>query len=58
MHGRLDELIPLHHGEALFAAARGPKRSLWLDGAGHADVPVTGGDTYDEAIHEFLKLLD
>ena len=38
MHGRLDKVIPFHHGEALFAAATGPKRQLWVDRANHNDL--------------------
>jgi len=57
MHGRLDALIPLHHGEALLAAARGPKRSLWVDAAGHGDLPFVAEAAYDEAITDFARLL-
>lgn len=37
MHGRADEVVPLSHGEKLFAAAPEPKRYLWVDEAGHND---------------------
>ncbi len=57
MHGRADTLIPFHHGEALFAAARGPKRSLWVDQAGHNDLLLTAEDAYDQAITDFVRLL-
>ncbi len=37
MHGQRDEVIPFHHGQALFAAAKEPKRSLFVPTAGHND---------------------
>src|ERR1019366_451918 len=38
MHGLADELIPASHGQALYAAAPGPKFCLWVGGAGHDDL--------------------
>jgi fermentation-respiration switch protein FrsA (DUF1100 family) len=57
MHGRADTLISIRHGEALLAAARGPKRSLWVDGVGHGDLPFAAGGVYDAAIADFVRLL-
>ncbi len=34
-HGTADTLVPVHHGERLYAAARGPKHFLPLPGRGH-----------------------
>lgn len=38
LHGRRDEVIPLAHGEALYAASREPKRMAVIDGVGHNDI--------------------
>jgi fermentation-respiration switch protein FrsA (DUF1100 family) len=57
MHGKRDGLIALRHGEALFAAAPGPKLSLWVDGADHADVPYVAGSEYEAAIRRLLGLV-
>lgn len=58
LHGRRDRVIPFHHGEALFAAARGAKRALWLDGADHGDVPFVEEERYDDAIRGLLSLIE
>jgi len=56
MHGREDRVVPFHHGEALFAAAPEPKRSLWVDLAGHNDFMEMAGDAYWKALREFGEL--
>jgi fermentation-respiration switch protein FrsA (DUF1100 family) len=56
MHGKRDALIPIRHGEALLAAAPGPKLSLWVDEAEHADLPFVAGREYEAAILELLRL--
>lgn len=38
LHGRLDRVVPVAHGEALLAAAREPKRGRWFENARHADL--------------------
>ncbi|HEX2855573.1 MAG TPA: alpha/beta hydrolase [Opitutaceae bacterium] len=38
VHGTADEVIPFEHGEAVFAAASEPKRSVWLEGVHHNDI--------------------
>ncbi len=56
IHGRFDAVIPFYHGEALFAAAPEPKRSLWVDRAGHNNLPEVGGDAYWQALRDFGRL--
>lgn len=53
IHGTADEVIPLSHGERLFAAAPGPKEALWVEGAHHNDVAWVGGARYQEALRAF-----
>jgi fermentation-respiration switch protein FrsA (DUF1100 family) len=57
IHGKLDSTIPFHHGEALFAAIKSPKTSLWIGDAGHNDLFYKSRQRYLEAIVEFSKTL-
>ena len=54
VHGTADDLIPMAMGRRLFDAAREPKRWLSVEGAGHNDIPWTGGAAYVDAVHAFL----
>jgi fermentation-respiration switch protein FrsA (DUF1100 family) len=56
MHGRADEVIAFHHGQALFAAANEPKRHLWVDGARHNDFTAVAGPDYVRALRGFSEL--
>ncbi len=56
MHGQADEVIPFAHGAALLAAAREPKRALWVPGAAHNDFTEVAGPRYGEALREFAEL--
>lgn len=57
MHSPTDEIIPFSHGEALFEAAREPKRLLVLHG-GHNDALIVSRDVYARGVDEFLAGLD
>ncbi len=57
IHGKLDATISFHHGEKLFAAANGPKYSLWIDDAAHNDLFNIARKTYLAAITDFSKTL-
>lgn len=57
MHGTADLVIPFSHGEALFAAAPEPKRTLWVENAGHCQVPVAAGDRYWRELRDFAASL-
>lgn len=56
MHGDRDEVIPFHHGQALFAAAHEPKRALWISGAQHNDLVAVAGARYWTALRDFSEL--
>ena len=58
IHGTLDRVIPPAHGRRLFALAREPKQSLWVDGAGHNNLVHIAGDTYAAALMRFAVLLE
>lgn len=57
LHGTDDRIVPIRHGEKLFAAAPEPKRRLWVQGAGHEDVSDVAGDAYWQAIRKFTESL-
>ncbi len=57
VHGRADEVIPFHHGEALFAAAQEPKQFLEIDGDHDRGFIVTG-ERYRRALQDFLQGLE
>ena len=50
IHGDRDDIVPMFHGEALYAAAREPKRLLVVEGAGHNDLVTLDGEQWAAAI--------
>lgn len=57
IHGTDDLLVAFSHGERLYAAVSGPKRRMWVDGAGHNDVAWVAGTPYWEALRDFSRSL-
>lgn len=57
IHGKEDWTIPFRHGEKLFAAAKEPKFSLWIDDAGHNNLFSTASAPYLAAIRDFADKL-
>jgi fermentation-respiration switch protein FrsA (DUF1100 family) len=57
IHGRHDEIVPFEMGERLFERAAQPKRSLWLERAGHNDVFYTEGALVVDEIRSFMSAL-
>lgn len=56
LHARDDQVVPIAHGERLFAAAPEPKRFVRLAG-GHGDGFLTDGGAYFGAIRQFVTEL-
>ncbi len=56
IHSRDDEIIPFHHGEAIFAAANEPRTFLKLRGT-HNDAFLYDESTYMEGVGAFLTEL-
>jgi hypothetical protein len=50
LHGEHDDIVPVAHGRALFAAARSPKRLEVLARAGHNDLLTLAADEWIAAI--------
>ncbi|MBO6520533.1 MAG: alpha/beta hydrolase [Rhodospirillales bacterium] len=55
MHGDDDRVITQSHGRALYAAAKEPKRALWIDGGGHTGLFDHGAG---QAVIDFIEGLD
>ena len=53
-HGVRDEVVPFESGCSLFSAANEPKRFYVIEGAGHNDTYIIGGDEYLRTIREFV----
>ena len=56
VHSRDDEIVPFHHGEAIFSAASEPKTFLEIRG-GHNDAHARSAETYRDGIRQFLNSL-
>ena len=57
VHGSNDRVIPVAHGERLFAAAREPKRWIMVAGAGHMEAGqgAAGRDVLLQAIEQAVQ---
>ena len=58
MHGKQDQVISFWHGEALLEKAKEPKMKLWVDSAGHNDLFYEAGSKYQQAILNFIELIN
>ncbi|HUT54094.1 MAG TPA: alpha/beta hydrolase [bacterium] len=54
VHSRDDEIVPYHHGLALFRAAPENKRFMEISGT-HNDGYLTSGRRYEEGLEKFLS---
>ncbi|HUE95543.1 MAG TPA: alpha/beta hydrolase [Longimicrobiaceae bacterium] len=54
IHSPTDEIIPVHHGRALYEAANPPKQFLELVG-GHNDGFISMGNAYQRVLVEFVE---
>lgn len=55
VHGTEDSLIPVAMGRALYEASSEPKFLTLIAGAEHNDVPEVGGNSYLQALKEFIE---
>ncbi len=55
LHGDVDDIVPFEMGERLFAAAGEPKHFYRIEGAGHNDTYVVGGEAYFAALDDFIR---
>ncbi len=57
LHGTQDRLIPFWHAEALYQAARDPKRLIPIEGADHNDLLQVAGKRYLPILQQFVAEL-
>ena len=55
MHGDQDEIVPFEMGQELYDAANEPKRFYAIEGAGHNDTYIAGGNAYFDVLKRFLE---
>jgi hypothetical protein len=55
LHGDRDEVVPFEQGMQVFEAAPEPKRFYRIEGAGHNDTWVVGGDDYFRTLADFCR---
>jgi abhydrolase domain-containing protein 17 len=57
VHGTAGAVIPPWHGRRLFRDANNAKRSWWVAGAGHDDLPDVAGARYFATVRQFADSL-
>jgi fermentation-respiration switch protein FrsA (DUF1100 family) len=57
LHGDRDDIIPIDGGREVFEAAGGPKSFHTIEGAGHNDTYLVGGQPYWDALKRFMENL-
>ena len=58
VHGAADRFVPARFSQALYDAARAPKKLLVVDGATHNNSIRVGGDEYRAALRALFRLPD
>ena len=54
LHGDSDEVVPFQSGATLYKAANQPKHFCVIQGAGHNDTYIVGGQGYVDALRDFI----
>ena len=54
LHGDRDEIVPYEHGKKLYDAANAPKQFYTIQGAGHNDTYIVGGEGYFRVMGDFI----
>jgi fermentation-respiration switch protein FrsA (DUF1100 family) len=55
VHGSEDRILPVQLGRSLYERSPKPKQWWLVDGAGHNDLMLVAGETYEEKIKGFLE---
>lgn len=58
LHGERDRVVPVHHGREVFRLARGPKRSVFHEHAGHNNLIARLGRQWIAELQTFAKSLE
>ena len=54
IHGTLDETVPFTHAQNNWAALKGAKQKLWVEGAGHNNLRELCGQRYWDTVLPFI----
>lgn len=55
IHGSVDTIVPAHMSKALYETVPSSKRLIWIEGGGHNNLSLVGGDHYVDAIQLFIQ---
>jgi uncharacterized protein len=55
LHGDRDEIVPFDQGKQIFAAAPEPKGFYAIQGSGHNDTYIVGGEPYFQTLKAFIE---
>ncbi len=55
IHGTEDRTVPFWHAEKNWKVLHGEKQKLWVEGAGHTNIPEVAGPLYWNTIISFIK---
>ena len=55
IHGKKDRTVPFEHAMKSWKVLRGEKQKLWVDSAGHNDLPEVAGSLYWNTVESFIK---
>lgn len=58
IHGTEDQIVPFWHAQENWKVLHGEKQKLWVQGAGHLNVPEVAGSLYWETVTSFIKPID
>ena len=58
VHGIDDEVVPLAHGQRLFAQAPSPKACLWVEAAGHNDLLTVASERFWGTFTELTRMIE
>jgi fermentation-respiration switch protein FrsA (DUF1100 family) len=56
VHGAADRFVPTRFSQALYDAARAPKKLLLVEGATHNNSMRVGSDEYRDALRALFRL--
>jgi fermentation-respiration switch protein FrsA (DUF1100 family) len=58
LHGDCDDVVPFQSGMELYESANEPKEFYTIEGAGHNDTYIIGGEGYISALQGFISNLE
>ena len=58
IHGTEDQIVPFWHAQKNWKVLRGEKQKLWVQNAGHVNVPEVAGSLYWDTVTSFIKQKD